>query len=453
MAERGRSRHESWLKRVLPRGIYGRAALILFLPVVTVTLVVGIMFLQRHFERVTQQMTAVAARELAFLAATVDAAPDQAQAARAGAALAEPLGLTLHLPDDAVARDARAPLDLTGRRVIAELHAALPQVRGVDLTAPDKRVQVMMTGRHGPYRVSFDRTRVSAANPHQLLVLMVVTSLLMTGIATIFLRNQLRPIKRLATAAEDYGRGRITPYRPAGATEVRSAGTAFLDMRNRLERAGEQRRLMLSGISHDLRTPLTRLRLSVSMLTPDMAPDAAEIAAMEGDIDQMSRMVAAFVDYARDDATDRPAESVAALEFVAAIVADAARAGQPVTFAAVGPEAMVPLRPDRLRRAVENLIGNALRYGGRTTVTATLSPRSLVIAVEDDGPGIPEDRHDEAIRPFSRLDPARGQNAGQGGAGLGLAIAADVARAHGGRLRLSRSAALGGLAAELVLPR
>lgn len=444
-----------WLKRLFPRGIYGRAALILFLPVVTVLLVVSVMFLQRHFERVTQQMTGSTARELAFISTLIEGAPDAAAAFAAGYSIAAPLGFVLRLPDAAPVGDRRQFYDLSGRVVIAELHDELPQVTGVDLTSDYKRVSVGMQGRFGPYSISFDRARVSAANPHQLLVLMLITSALMTGIATIFLRNQLRPIRRLAKAAEEYGKGRIVAYRPSGAIEVRSAGAAFLDMRNRLERASEQRKLMLSGISHDLRTPLTRLRLSVSMLSPDLPPDADEIAAMEGDIAEMSRMVDAFLDFARDEAQDRPPESVAALPFLRAIVGDAQRGGQAVALirADGGDDAQITIRPDSLRRAVENLIGNAVRYGSRAEVEAVLGPRSIVLAVEDDGPGIPDDRIDEAIRPFTRLDPARGHNPGQGGVGLGLSIAADAVRAHGGTLRLSRGTRLGGLRAEIVLPR
>ncbi|MDO5704789.1 MAG: ATP-binding protein [Paracoccus sp. (in: a-proteobacteria)] len=444
-----------WLKRLLPRGIYGRAALILFLPVVTVTLVVSVMFLQRHFEGVTRQMTATTAREVALVAARIGDAPDAAAARAVVADILDPLELTLTLPAPDRTRDQREFYDFSGRVVIEELRSELPDLRAVDLVSNYREVQLTLAGGFGTYGIGFDRRRVSASNPHQLLVLMMFTSLLMTGIATIFLRNQLRPIRQLARAAEEYGKGRVVPYRPAGASEVRSAGTAFVDMRNRLERGSEQRKMMLSGISHDLRTPLTRLRLSVSMLSPDLPPDPEDITAMEGDIAQMAQMVSAFLDFARDEAQDRPPEPIAALPFLRGIVADAQRAGQNVALTrAEGDDAtQVVARPDTLRRAVENLIGNAVRHGDRAEVETILGPRSLLIAIEDDGPGIPEDRLDEAIRPFTRLDPARGQNAGQGGAGLGLSIAADVARAHGGRLRLARGHRLGGLRAEIMLPR
>lgn len=441
------------LRRVMPRGLYGRAALILFLPVVVVTIVVTVMFLQRHFEDVTRQMTDGMAREIALVARRIDAAPDPQTARAAALHEAGPLELELVMPPDRPARDWRAFYDLSGRVVIRELHDRVPEVRGVDL-GDEGRVRVTLEGRHGPYQLIFSRVRVSASNPHQLLVLMIGTSLLMTAIATVFLRNQLRPIRRLARAADEYGKGRIIPYRPAGATEIRSAGTAFLEMRARIERQNEQRKQMLTGVSHDLRTPLTRLRLGLSMLSPDLPPDPDEIAALEGDVEAMGRMLDAFLDHARDTAQDAPPTPVPALDFVRAIVADAQRGGQEVRLGELqgDPQGLATFRPDSLRRAIENLIGNAVRYGTRAEVEAALGPAYLRVSVEDDGPGIPPERRDEALRPFTRLDAARNQDRGQG-VGLGLSIAADIARAHGGQLRLVDGERLGGLRAEIVIPR
>ncbi|WP_018000426.1 ATP-binding protein [Paracoccus sp. N5] len=442
-----------WLKRFMPRGLYGRAALILFLPVVVVTVVVTVMFLQRHFEDVTRQMTSGMTGEIGLVAARIEAAPDLAAARASADAVAGPLGLALTLPAPTARGDRHAFYDLSGRIVIAELHARVPAVGAVDL-GQRREVRVTLRSRHGDYLLVFPRARVSASNPHQLLVLMVGTSLLMTAIATIFLRNQLRPIRRLARAAEEYGKGRIIPYRPAGASEIRSAGTAFLEMRARIERQNEQRKQMLSGVSHDLRTPLTRLRLGLSMLSPDYPPEPDEIAALESDVAAMGTMVDAFLDHARDAAQDAPPRSEPALDFLRGIVADAQRGGQDVRLHALtGDESgRATFSRDSLRRAIENLIGNAVRYGERAEVDAALGPSYFRISVEDDGPGIPPERREEALRPFTRLDPARNQNQGQG-VGLGLAIAADIARAHGGQLRLGEGERLGGLRAEIVIPR
>ncbi|MFP1643446.1 ATP-binding protein [Pontitalea aquivivens] len=454
-----------WLKRLMPRGLYGRAALILILPVVTIQLVVSVVFLQRHFEGVTEQMTAAMLRELAYVAARAEAAPDLAAAVAAVAAVAGPLDLGVALPapdpapgatsdaasDTAPGPDRRVFYDLSGRVVIATLRAGLPGLGAVDLSNL-REVRLTLNTRHGLMELHFDRRRVSATNPHQLIVLMLGTGLLMTLVAYLFLRNQLRPIRRMAIAAEAFGKGRALPYRPAGAQEVRAAGAAFLEMRARIERQIEQRTLMLSGISHDLRTPLTRLRLGLSML-PDDPGTRDEVSAMERDVAEMGRLIDAFLDFARDEATAGEPERIDPCAFVAHVVEDARRAGQPVSLTECpGPGlALVTVRPDALRRALENLFGNAVRYGTRAEVSVTLGPRSCRIIVEDDGPGIPADRREEALRPFTRLDPARNQNRGQG-VGLGLSIAVDILRGHGGSLRLGDSARLGGLRVELVLP-
>lgn len=442
-----------WIKRLLPRGLYGRSALILVLPVIVVTLVVSVMFLQRHFEGVTRQMTASMAREVALVSGRMDAAPTLPSALIAGREVAVPLGLTVEAPVPAETGNRRVGYDLSGRVLIREMRDRVPQVTAVDLSDL-REVRLVLTTDHGPVELTFSRRRVSASNPHQLLVLMLFSALLASGIASIFLRNQLRPIRRLAQASEEFGKGRVVPYRIAGAIEIRKAGAAFLDMRARIERQIEQRTLMLSGISHDLRTPLTRLRLGLSMLDEETPPDPEEIAALERDVDEMSALVDAFLDFAQSEAQEGPAQDIAALPFIEDLVEDARRAGQPVRIGVLegDPQGLAAFRPAALRRAIGNLIGNAVRYGGQAEVGAVLTPRLLRIVVEDDGPGIPEGRREEALKPFTRLDPARNQDSGQG-VGLGLSIAAEIAHAHGGQLRLGEGRHLPGLRAEIVIPR
>jgi two-component system osmolarity sensor histidine kinase EnvZ len=251
----------------------------------------------------------------------------------------------------------------------------------------------------------------------------------------------------LARASEAFGRGRHLPYTPAGAVEVRSAGNAFIDMRARIERQIEQRTLMLSGVSHDLRTPLTRMRLELSMLEDDLA------APLLQDVDDMQRMLDEFLNFAKGSSEGVP-KLVDPHDLVATLVKEAERAGQNVTLLpseGTG-KGRVMLREVAMRRAVDNLISNAVRYGARAEVSVMLSDKTLRIRVDDDGPGIPEDRRQEATRPFTRLDPARNQDKGSG-VGLGLAIATDIARAHGGVLRLGEATRLGGLRADIVIAR
>lgn len=427
-----------WLKRYMPRSLYGRAALILILPVVTLQLVVSVVFIQRHFEGVTRQMTQNVSRELHL----VISAAESGQMIDVAAAL----DIKVRRIDmaDIPTHDYRRWYDFTGLVVIDELNNVLPMLRVVNL--PDNHlVVIVVLGADGPLELALSRRRLSASNPHQLLVNMAFFGVLMTVIAFFYLRNQLRPITRLANAAEAFGRGRNVAYRPSGAIEVRAAGNAFLDMRNRIERQIEQRTLMLSGVSHDLRTPLTRMRLGLSLLEDE------DRAPLERDVDDMQHLLDEFLSFARG-ASEGEAELTDPIAMVELIVKDCQRADINVTLRHIEGAGEVALRRVAMRRAIENLINNGVRYGERAEVSITLSDKSLRIRVEDDGPGIPAHRREEAVRPFTRLDAARNQNKGSG-VGLGLSIATDVARAHGGVLRLSESTELSGLRADIVIAR
>jgi two-component system osmolarity sensor histidine kinase EnvZ len=407
-------------RRVLPRSFYARAALILILPIVVLQLAVAVMFLQRHYEDVTTQMTSNMAREIALV--------------RDRPELAAPLEITLGV-DPVV--DATHAIDLSGRAMRARIRSIFPDVVAVDTVTERKRVRLAFADG---MTMEFGRRNVSASNPHQLLVLMVGVALLMTGISFAFMRNQIRPIKRLATAAEAFGRGQSKEYQPSGATEVRAAGTAFLDMRHRIERHIEQRTLLLSGVSHDLRTPLTRMKLELSMM------DGPEVADLSRDVAAMERIIDTFLGFAREDAV--PAEPVDVLGLLREAVETAAPDGA-VTIA--GEPATVHLQPGGMRRALTNLLSNALTYGDVVHASVDVTAEAVLFRVEDDGPGIPSEHRETATRPFSRLDGARTNT--EGHVGLGLSIVRDVARAHGGALRLGRSRRLGGLSAEIVIPR
>jgi two-component system, OmpR family, osmolarity sensor histidine kinase EnvZ len=429
------------LKSFWPRGLFGRAAVILVVPVVAIQLVVSAAFIQRHYEDVTRQMVQGVEAQLLLL---LDALPRDPAATQV---LAKKLDIAVEQPPvmPAPQGDSYGWTDMSGRFVIAALHDILPGVRAVDLASNRREVRIWMSAANGDVSMVIPRRRVSASNPHQLLVIMLATSLLMTIIAFIFLRNQLRPISRLSRAAEAFGKGQNIDYRPGGAQEIRAAGMAFLDMRGRIERQIEQRTRMLSGVSHDLRTPLTRLKLGLSLL-----PEDDDVAALTRDVTDMERMVDEFLAFARGDAMDEPEEGDP-ISLVTRAVADAQRIGQAVTCVKSEGSGTLFMRPLAVRRALDNLIGNAMRYGTKAEVSVVISDRAVRIVVDDNGPGIPKDRREEALQPFARLDAARDPNRG-GGAGLGLTIAFDVARSHGGALRLGDSA-LGGLKAELILAR
>ncbi len=439
----------AWLTNPLPRGLYGRAALILIAPVVAVQLVVSVVFIQRHFEGVTEQMTETVGLDLRYLTDEVNSADDLEAAREVVAGLAQPLALEATLPvapEQRFEADARRSYDLSGRQVIATLRADVPQLRAVDLVSDRNEVRAILDTAHGDMHITVERRRVSASNPHQLLVWLVFTGALMTLVAYVFLRNQLRPIRQLARAAEAFGKGRTLPYKPRGAAEVKAAGRAFLQMRDRIERQIEQRTMMLSGVSHDLRTPLTRMRLELSMLD-----DRPEARALERDIADMERLLDAFLDFARGEALDDP-EPTDPGELARTVATRGGQETERVELCLEAAQGMtLPLRPQVLARAIDNLLANALRYGARARLTALLDDGALRFIVEDDGPGIAPERRADALRPFSRLDAARNQDLGSG-VGLGLTIAMDAARSHGGTLELGESADLGGLRAELILP-
>ena len=433
-----------WLKRYMPRSLYGRAALILVLPVVTLQLVVSVVFIQRHFEGVTNQMSRNVALELRYLLDEMQGLPTQASALDAARGISKSLQFDLvFVEDDAVPKQTvRRWYDFSGIVVARTLAEQIEELRIVEMP-DDRRISAYVQTRLGPLRIVFDRPRVSATNPHQLLVNMVFFGVLMTVIAYFYLRNQLRPITRLGRVAEAFGRGQTLPYHASGAIEVRAAGNAFLSMRARIERQIEQRIMMLSGVSHDLRTPLTRLKLGLSLL------DDADREPLERDVEDMRKLVDEFLNFASGSAEGEQ-QRCDPSALARGVVEDAQRMGTDVILLKADEGALAMLNPLAIRRALENLIGNAVRYGNTAEVAVLRTEKTVVFRVEDDGPGLAEDLHGAAVKPFVRLDPARNQDKGTG-VGLGLAITNDIARAHGGTLRFAKSEKLGGLRAEIII--
>ena len=428
------------LKDWMPRSLYGRATLILLVPVLTILLVVTIVFFQRFYEDVTRQMTGSVVEEVRLVLERLDGADDAAAAME----IAAPLGIEI-AAGEVLSSDRREWIDFSGRTVIAVLHDRLPRLQAVDLVERSGYARLQIASARGPVVLDVPRQRLSARNPHQFLVLIGMTAILMSGIALIYLRNQMRPIRRLALAAEAFGKGRTVPYRPAGAAEVRLAGAAFIDMRDRIERQIEQRTMMLSGVSHDLKTPLTRMKLALSLID-----DGEDVEAMRRDVEEMNDMLEAFLAFARGDALDAPTRTDP-IELARDIVERTARA-YPVSLGQLEGEGTAMLRPVALRRALENLVMNAVRYGNEARLSATISENSISFVVEDSGPGIPLEKRDYVLKPFSRLDAARNQNTGSG-VGLGLTIASDIARQHGGSLTIGESRDLGGARFVLSIPR
>jgi two-component system osmolarity sensor histidine kinase EnvZ len=426
-----------FLKPFAPRTLYGRAAAILLLPMLTLQLAVAAVFVQRHFEDVTAQMTNNLLLEVELVLRALERQPF----GEVQQGVAEELKIELRSWDGMPSGNRMVFYDISGRTIVPLMRSRLDGLLEIDLSDLDFVLLGLMSPK-GLVQLKLERDRVSASNPHQVLVLMVFTGIFMTLIAYVFLRNQLRPIKRLSVASAAFGRGQRVELTPSGALEVRAAGQAFLDMRDRIERQIEQRTMMLSGVSHDLRTPITRLQLALELM------EGPEVEDLKKDVAAMQMMVDSFLNYARDLAAD-PVEDV---DLVALCAKLAARMTPPVGLELVGASRLCALRPVPIGRAIENLLVNAGRYGSQIILALHFDETGLRIAVHDDGPGIPEAQRAAAAKPFVRLEAARGQNQG-GGVGLGLAIAADVARSHGGQLVLGGSAELGGLSAEILLPQ
>ncbi len=436
-------------KKFLPRSLFGRSVMILIVPVAILQVVVALVFIERHWTGVTRQLATEFASEINLVASLVEQETDPLEREALLAEAAASLGYEIWIePEGVLAPGIRRPAYGIIPRVLTEtVQEFIDRPVRVDTVALDKRVDLQVALKNGVLHATPRENRMIASKPHLLLVWMVAAAVVLMLIAVIFLRNQVRPIRQLADAAEAFGKGQpAPPFKPSGAEEIRRAAGAFHLMRGRIERQISQRTMMLSGVSHDLRTPLTRMRLALAL-----AEDDPEAAALKTDVDEMERMIDGFLAFARGEEGEAPAQTDLRA-IVEAIVEAETAAGHSVDLAVQADRDFnTLLRPDTIRRCVQNLIGNAVKYGGAVQVALDASRSHVGVTIEDNGPGIPEAQREAAFRPFYRLDAARNMDGG-GGSGLGLSIALDAARAHGGDITLG-SSALGGLKVSLMLPR
>jgi len=292
--------------------------------------------------------------------------------------------------------------------------------------------------------VEFPQRRLFSSSGYIYLLWVFGSALLLLFIAIVFMRNQVRPIRKLAAAAERFGRGRdVQFFKPQGAREVRQAGESFMSMHRRIRRQIEQRTLMLAGVSHDLRTPLTRLKLEVSMM-----PDTLDKANILNDLNDMERMISGYLGFIRGEG-DETEVRVNLGVFLADIVNDQQRDGFQINTD-IDADFNIDIRVVAMERCLNNILSNARQYGTRALVRAFRDGDRAHIIIEDDGPGIPPEEYDEVFKPFYRSDKARANPDGH--VGLGLSIAMDVVHMHGGRIWLDRSNDLGGLAVNIRLP-
>ena len=429
---------------MMPKRLYSRALLIVVVPVVLLQCAIAYFFMERHWQSVTYRLSIALTQDLAALVDLHRSFPDAKSDEILERIAFDRLSLDVDiLPNQPLPSPLPKPFfSLLDRSLSNEIRKQIGLPFWIDTVGRSSLIEIRIQMGDAVLRVLARRSAAYASNSHIFLIWMLATSIVLLAVAIMFLRNQIRPILRLATAAENLGKGRMVEFRPSGALEVRRAGYAFLEMKRRVERTMEQRTTMLNGVSHDLRTVLTRFRLSLALLAE--SPESAE---METDVGEMSRMLDAYLAFARGDAGE-PSAAIDMGSLLDELKSDAERNGH-ATRIDISGETTVTVRPHAFKRCLTNLVSNAQRYGQRIQLAAARDARFLTIHVDDDGPGIPLQQRDDVFRPFFRLDEARNQD--QGHTGLGLAIARDIARSHGGDIQLADSP-LGGLRASVRIP-
>lgn len=414
------------IKRVLPVSLFGRALLILVLPMILVQLVAVYIFYERHWSSLSRNMSSSLAGEIATLVHDINLATTLERNYRKELAQ-QLMGVEVEFAERQAFLPERHP-DPRFKEFIYQLERRLVYPVAVRQTQ-DEDVLIQVKLHDVTANITVSKKRLVSSTTYIFVLWMVGSALIILAVAVVFLRNQIRPITQLARAAEAFGRGEDVPeFRPSGAQEVRQAARAFLVMRGRIRRQVETRTTMLNAISHDLRTPLTRLRLQLEMKD---ASDPA-IMGMRKDVEEMQAMIQEYLDFIRG-AEGEESSRVSLRDFLEQLVKPYRDNGQAVRLMMEG-DAQMTLRPRNMRRAFDNIIINALRYGKSCSVKATSSGGFALIMFEDEGDGIPEELFEEVFKPFRRLDPSR--NATTGGAGLGLSIVRDIIQAHGGEIGL-----------------
>ena len=438
-------RFGGWFKSLMPTGLYARSLLIIIVPMVLLQSVVAFVFMERHWNTVTRRLSAAVTQDISALIEIYRIYPHDADKSQIRKLAAERLGLQVDfLPVTDMPplgpKPFFSPLD---QALSQELRKQIGRPFWIDTVGKSSLVEIRIQLDDAVMRVFARRSAAYASNSEIFLLWMVGTSLVLLAVAILFLRNQIRPILRLTEAVESFGKGRDVPsFRPRGAREVRRAASAFIEMKSRVERAIDQRTTMLAGVSHDLRTVLTRFKLELALIG-----ESPEVEPMKRDVDEMARMLEAYLAFARGDGGEQAAATDMEA-FLEELKADAERHGHKTSVVFHG-YPVVTVRPNAFKRCLANLVSNAARHSDAIAITGHRDHRWLTVTVDDDGPGIPAKLREDVFKPFLRLDDARNQD--EGGTGLGLAIARDIARSHGGEITLADSP-LGGLRAAVRVP-
>lgn len=438
------------LDKVMPRTLMARVSLTIVVPLILVQLISTYVFYDNHWDAMSRRMAGDLAGDVAAVQTFLEdfRAPEQrtwltanskhtmdldvsftaGAALPAGGRLIDEADDASDVVEEALWQKLRKPF------TIDRLKHRTERLVAIDVQMPDGVLQILVP-----------RARIFPNSTYVFVIWMVGSSMLLFGVATAYLRGQVRAVRRLAQAADSFGKGREVPDFPAeGAFEVRQAARAFNIMRERIQRQIAQRTDMLAGVSHDLRTPLTRMKLQLAMMNDGNAED---VAALREDLGEMERMLEAYLAFARGDGTEEATPTDVA-ELLESVVGRFRREGRQIAFNAGG-VGRAKIKPIAFERCLGNLIGNAVRHGKTVAVSAARAGGVLEIHVDDDGPGIAPEKREEAFRAFHRLEPSR--NPKTGGIGLGLTIARDIVRGMGGDITLDASP-MGGLRASVRIP-
>jgi two-component system osmolarity sensor histidine kinase EnvZ len=430
----------------LPKRLYARSLIIVITPMILLQSVVAFVFMERHWQTVTLRLSEAVTRDIAAIIDMSESYPHDDDYANLIRIAQDRLALKIDLlPPDPLPPPGPKPFfSILDQILSSEITKQINRPFWLDTVGNSNIIEVRIQLEDKVLRVFVRRSQAYASNTHIFLVWMVGTSLVLLMIAIPFLRNQIKPILKLAEAAESFGKGRPMPpdFRPRGAEEVRRAGLAFIQMRERIERQIEQRTAMLSGVSHDLRTILTRFKLQLAL-----SGSKPDIEAMDRDVDDMQSMLEGYLEFARGEAAEDPGRFDLAAYFDT--IAKEAKLRKRTLTTSLAGDPTIHVRPKAFARLLSNVIGNGLRYAKNINVEAVHTRGSLTVIIDDDGPGIPTASREDVFKPFVRLDEARNLDAS--GTGLGLSIARDIARSHGGDITLDDSP-MGGLRAVVRVP-
>ncbi len=437
-------RQRRWIKRLLPQTMFGRSLLLIVMPLVLVQIIATWVFYARHWETVSRRLSADTAGDIGLVIDAIKYADTPAELMRLLDNASALTGINFSLASDAKLPPPQPAGDsLVEEQLRFAMHERVALPYRMDAVSDPRDIHVEVQTGNGVLAADVPRNRVYSSTTYVFILWMIGSSLVLLSVAALFLRNQVRSLRRLAAAADGFGKGRPVAFtKIEGALEVRQAGAAFMQMRDRIERQIRQRTEMLAGVSHDLRTPLTRMKLALELIGGD-----AVAAELKSDVAEMEHLVDLYLDFARGEGTEMPVETDLGL-LIEDLAAAARREGTPLVVDQAN-DLVVPVRPNALRRCLANLIANARRYGSHVWLSSVPVADGVDILIDDDGPGIPPAERDRVFRPFIRLDASR--NPSTGGIGLGLTIARDVARSHGGDVRLETSPH-GGLRARVHLP-